>query len=317
MATFNGARYIQEQLASILEGTRRPDEIVIADDGSTDETTALARATFEAFSPQGITLRVLEGAQQLGVTANFERAVLECEGDLIVLSDQDDVWHADRLEKAVRSFEANPQLLFQHSDARLVDSEGESLGVSLLEALTITSEERHALRNNDAFRAYIRRNLATGATVVMRRELVEIAIPFPESWVHDEWLAVIAAAMGSTELIEDQLVDYRQHGLNQIGVKPPTLGYRISRMVEPRRDRYSRLAQRSRTLADRLSQLPVTAKVLALAEDKARFEERRAQLPRARVLRVPIVFGELRAGSYRRLSSQGNVDVIRDLVQPA
>lgn len=317
MATFNGALYVEEQVASILRGARVPDEIVIADDASTDETLTLARRAFRDNSTSGTTLRVLEGAQALGVAANFERAILSCEGDLIALSDQDDIWHEDRLAAAIPSFEKNAGLALQHSDARLVDSAGEPLGVSLLEALTVSPGERRALRDGNAFPAYIRRNLATGATVLMRRDLARLATPFPAGWVHDEWLAIVAAAAGSIELIESQLIDYRQHSDNQIGVKPPTLGYRVSRMLEPRNDRFERLAQRSRVLADRLRQLAVPPEVLALAEDKARFEARRARLPRARALRVPIVLGEWRAGSYRRLSSQGNLDVVRDLLQPA
>ncbi|QEE60859.1 glycosyltransferase family 2 protein [Salinibacterium sp. dk2585] len=316
LATYNGERFVAEQVESILAQSRRPDELLVADDGSTDATLDIIRATHEA-AGSGVRLRVLDPGGRLGVTKNFERAVSACEGDLIVLSDQDDVWHPDRLERAATSFEARPGLLLQHSDARLVDADGRPLDVGLLEALRVSAAERQAIHRGEAFSAYLRRNLVTGATVAFRASLLQHAMPFPSSWVHDEWLAAIAASTGEVELIEEPLIDYRQHGANQIGATKPTLRYRISRMLEERGDRYERLATRAEALADRLAQLPVPDRMLAAARDRARFDRVRATLPKRRLARLGTVLDEHRAGSYRRLSSQGTLDVFRDILQPA
>src|SRR5690606_3991787 len=139
--------------------------------------------------------------------------------------------------------------------------------------------------------------------------------------VHDEWLAIVAAALGRTQVLDAQLIDYRQHGSNQIGVQKPTLRYKIGRMLEPRVDRYQRLAERSAVLRARLGELAAGGfdlddRVLRLARQKASFEAARAQYPAARPLRLGAVLRQSRRGSYRVLSSQGDLDIARDLLQP-
>lgn len=316
LCTFNGARFVKQQLQSILEQSRLPDEIIISDDGSTDDTVDIVRVVLSDADYPATSVRILEEGTNRGVTANFERAVQACTGELIVLSDQDDVWHRDRLSEAVSYFD-KPALLLQHSDARLVDAEGVPLGVSLFEALTISAAERKAIAIGDAFHAYIRRNLATGATMMFRSSLLANALPFPSAWVHDEWLAVIAAAVGEVQMLEKPLIDYRQHGRNHIGARKPTFRYRVGRMLEPRGERYTQLAARSQALCDRLEDIPASETIRQIARDRARFDDVRSGLPRSRWARLGTVLREWRAGSYTRLSSQGQLDVVRDLLQPA
>lgn len=316
LCTYNSERFIEEQLRSILTQSLRPDEIVVGDDGSTDATLDLIRALVTA-EGGGVRLTVLPVGDRLGVTANFERTVAACIGDLIALSDHDDVWHPDRLAMAVPAFEADPDLLLQHADARLVDADGAPLGVSLFEGLTVSAAERAAIDEGRAIDAYIRRNLATGATVLFRRELLEAALPFPPEWVHDEWLAVIAAVIGRVQLLDQQVIDYRQHGANQIGVAAPTLRYRIGRMLEAREDRLARLSVRARALVSRLDELDVPDATRRLVREKAVFETIRAAYPANRLARVPRVLMQWRVGSYARFASQGALDVARDLLQRA
>lgn len=168
-----------------------------------------------------------------------------------------------------------------------------------------------------AFEAYIRRNLATGATMMFRRDLLEHALSFPPEWVHDEWLAIVAAAVGEAQMLDAALIDYRQHGSNQIGAKKPTLRYRVGRMLQPRGDRYLRLAARAHALSARIDTLPSSPAVRQLAHDRARFDDVRSTLPGSRIARLGSVLWEWKAGSYSRLSSQGGLDVVRDLLQPA
>ncbi|TQL48637.1 glycosyltransferase involved in cell wall biosynthesis [Homoserinimonas aerilata] len=316
LCTFNGARFVEQQLRSILDQSLMPREVIVADDGSTDATLELVRAVHEQYG-DGVELRVLPSERNLGVTANFERAVRACTGEFVALSDQDDVWHRDRLATAAAALDADPALLLHHGNARLVDAEGHPLGVSLLDALSVSAGEREQIASGHAFDALVRRNLVTGATVMFRRELLEHALPFPSEWVHDEWLAIVAAAVGGVRLDDAEIIDYRQHGGNQIGAQKPTLRYRIGRMLEPRGDRYTRLAARAGALAGRIDALPTSNHNRQLAHDRARFDELRATLPASRPARLRTVVHEWRAGSYAALSSQGNLDVVRDLLQPA
>jgi len=313
LCTFNGERYIEEQLVSILTQTRPPVEVVISDDMSTDATLDIARRVASAHGSAPV--RILHNVDRLGVTRNFERAVAASIGDVIALSDQDDRWYPERVEALMAVLEANPAIRLVHHDAALIGADGKPLGHSLLDSLRVSRSERTLLDGGPGFTALIRRNLATGATMMFRRELLDVALPFPASWVHDEWLAVVAAATGGVRLIERDLVAYRQHEANQIGVQQPTLRYRARRMLEKRGDRYGELATKSRTLADRLASIGVEPRWLDLARRKAEFEAVRARYPESRLRRIPAVLRQSKR--YPELSSQRALDLVRDLVQPA
>jgi glycosyltransferase involved in cell wall biosynthesis len=318
LCTHNGAAHLEEQLRSILEQSVLPDEVVISDDASSDSTLAIAQAIFDdhprALRPR---LVILNNPEPLGVTRNFEQALLACSSDLIALCDQDDVWHRDRLRVALGRFEQSPTLELLHSDARLVDEQGAALGHSLFQALEIGQAERDAIHSGDAFAALLRRNLVTGATVMVRRELVHRAAPFPSPWVHDEWLAVITATTGVIDLSEQQLIDYRQHGANQIGVSKLGLRGKFGRLFEFRNDRNDYLLDRAQVLLGRLQELgaAVSPRDLELARGKVEHHRVRAALPARRLKRWAPVLKEVATGRYSRFS-RGWADVVRDLVQP-
>lgn len=314
MGTHNGAAHIAEQLESILSQSLLPSEIVLSDDASSDDTVSIAREVVGSRVP----LTVMLNPTALGVTANFEQAISACAGEFVALSDQDDVWLPDRLSTAVSELARRPDLLLLHADARLVDADGKPLGHTLFDALELTQRERDLVHGGRAIEALLRRNLVTGATTVLRRELATRAAPFPTGWVHDEWLAIIAAATGTVDLIEDPLIDYRQHGANQIGASRLSLGGKVRRVLEPRGERNRRLAANFATLESRLEALgtAVAPATLVLAHGKAAHERMRLGLPAARLRRVVPVVRAVARGRYRRFS-RGKGDVLRDLVQPA
>jgi hypothetical protein len=174
-----------------------------------------------------------------------------------------------------------------------------------------------ALEDGHAFDTMLRRNLATGATIAFRRSLLTYALPFPSAWVHDEWLAVLAAALESIAVSEQRLIDYRQHGSNQIGVVQPTVRGKIARVLQPRGDRNQGLARRSRLLLERLKAIHAEASVIDRARRKVEIEQFRAELPNNRARRLVPVLWRARSGEYQRYCSQGAMDIVRDLVQPA
>ena len=304
------------QVRSILAQPERL-ELVVADDGSSDRTLELVRQQVAGVARNDVSVHYLPANGRLGVTANFERAVRAVRSDLVALSDQDDRWHDGRLERLVARFDSEPSLLLVFTDADLVDGSGEPLGSTLFAFLELGENEREELRRGDAFVAFIRRNLATGATVVFRRQLLTAALPFPTSWVHDEWLAAIAAALGGVGLVEEPTIDYRLHDANQIGMRAPTLRHKVSRVLEPRGERNRILAERFEVLAERLDGIPgVPEEWRAAAHSKAAFERRRAGLSRNRLLRLGPVLRMALSGRYGRFASRGRADVLRDLLQP-
>ncbi|MES2092853.1 MAG: glycosyltransferase family 2 protein [Actinomycetota bacterium] len=316
LCSHNGAPYIEAQLLSILHQTVLPAEIVLSDDASTDDTVAIAQRVTR--DHPDVALTVLRNPVALGVTTNFERAIRACSGELIALCDQDDVWHPDRLARVVREFDGRPELDLVFTDARLVDSRGVSLGLTLFGVLKLAPADRDAVHSGDGFAVFMRRNIATGATTMLRRRLLNSALPFPSGWVHDEWLAAIATVVGRVDLVDETLIDYRQHASNQIGVAYPTLRHKVRRVLEPRCDRNARLSLQFTQFAERLDFLGavVPVRMREMARAKATFEAERESLPASRARRVVPILSANRKGWYSRFASQGRLDMVRDLLQP-
>lgn len=313
VGTRNGATFVAEQLRSIVDQSYPPAEIVLSDDASTDDTVAIAEGVV---SGSGVALRVIQNPRPLGVTANFQQALEACKGELVALADQDDRWHPDRLARVIPLFAERPRLLLVHCDATLVDATGSPLGSSLLEALEVGVGDRRRIQGGAALELLLRRNVVTGATVVMRASLIAQARPFPDAWVHDEWLAMMAAVFGEVDLVNEQLIDYRQHGGNQIGAR--RLGFRdkVGRIQEPRAVRNARLEARAAALAERLHESAASVAVQLLADQKLAHELVRNALPERRLARVAPVIGQLSLGRYARFG-RGLLDAVRDLLQPA
>src|SRR3712207_5958138 len=138
MCTYNGARFLGAQLASVAAQTRTPDELVVCDDRSTDETARVVR-DFAKSAPFPVRLHVNE--ENLGSTRNFERAVSMCEGDLIALCDQDDVWLPQKLARLEEEFARDASALAVFSDAGVVDEEARPAGQGLWESVGVRPEE--------------------------------------------------------------------------------------------------------------------------------------------------------------------------------
>jgi len=317
LCTHNGAIFIEVQLRSILEQGVLPGEVVVSDDASTDATVAIVRSLSDDFVSAGVSLSILQNLKPLGVTANFEQAIAATVGAIVVLSDQDDVWHPNRLSRVISAFEARAELDLVFTDARLVDEAGIPLKHSLFETLGVDQNIRAAVNAGDAFSLLLRRNIATGATIAFRRRLLAAAFPFPDAWLHDEWLAMIAATTGSLELLNEQLIDYRQHSANQIGVRRATLVIKVAKVFEARGNRNETLSRRAAQLALRLDTVDVQTDVsrCRAAHEKAEMELARLSLPTSRWERLGPILRIAREGWYERYASQGRLDLLRDLLQ--
>src|SRR5574337_1028555 len=317
MCTYNGAAYLQPQLDSLLAQTRLPDEIVIGDDGSTDATMDILRR-FDARARQaGIQVVLRQNPQNLGYVENFTAGLHQARGAVLFLCDQDDVWRADKLARMAANFENDPSLLLLHSEARLVDTRGDPLGCSMFDALQLTAQEKQAIHAGCAFEVVLRRSFVTGATAAVRRELVPLALPVAAEWIHDEWLAAVAAAAGRLDVIEDELIDYRQHDANQIGARKRTLAMKWRELLLPRGSLLAGEARRLRRLEQFLRQAPIAGAVdraRQVEHKRAHFERRVAIGRRAPWRRVPAILREARLGCYRRYGT-GARSMLRDLLR--
>jgi glycosyltransferase involved in cell wall biosynthesis len=319
LCTHNGATFVEEQLASIVDQELMPWQIIISDDASTDGTADIIRAFLTELSvthPE-ITQHFIRNVTPLGVVGNFEAALQWASGDLVALSDQDDIWRPSKLRVLSQHFAEKPNLMLVHSNALLVDDSGESLGRTLFSALRISGDVLARERASGGFGELMKRNIVTGATVVFRTRLLDVAGSFPRSWVHDEWLAVIAAAVGGIDYDDNELIKYRQHAANQIGAKVLNLRARLAKLGAHRLERNARLLARTQDLVSHLIGLGsvVPPELLARAEQKLRHEEIRSSLKTNRLGRIGPVTRELFSGRYFS-SGLGIQDVLRDVVQP-
>ena len=317
MCTYNGAQYIVEQLESMAAQTLLPAHIVISDDGSTDGTIALLKQTWERLSEhsselQKVQLTILVNKSSLGVTKNFEQAIVATTTPYIFLADQDDLWFPTRLEVETAQLKAGAGFVF--GDAQLISSSGEPLGHSLFEALALKSSERSGIMT-DPVSVLIKRNIVTGATAAFTRSVFEKAAPFPEGWVHDEWLAMVAALTGDKFAVTEAMIGYRQHDANQIGVKKNTMNTRLAKLRAEGAQRNSRLLTRISSLAESAPDLGVSESEMKLIASSLNFQEARSAYPRNRAIRWIPVLGQVLTGRYFRVSN-GARDVLRDLVQP-
>ena len=180
MCTYNGANYLQEQLISIMTQTRLPDELVICDDGSTDMTLDILdkfskNAPFEA--------KVYHNKKKLGPTKNFENAISLCKGDIIFLSDQDDVWLPHKVAKIEELFlEHSEDVGYIFSNALIVDEKLFPLGYTMWEGILFTEYQQRTFKNGHQLEILLKHNVVTGATMAFRKNIKELM--FALSYLH-------------------------------------------------------------------------------------------------------------------------------------
>ncbi|MGH9879715.1 MAG: glycosyltransferase family 2 protein, partial [Nitrososphaerales archaeon] len=217
LCTYNGAQYLSSQLESYLAQTYLPDELIVCDDCSQDETVAILNG-FAARAP--FSVRILVNDRNLGSTKNFEKAISLCSGGIIFLSDQDDVWAPYKIERVFNAFGSNSEIGMVFSDAELVDETLQPLGRNLLDG-RITREERELIEKGNLFAILFKRNIVTGATLAFRagysNAIIPISTDIPKMF-HDEWIAVILSIIAKNIFLDEPLIKYRQHNKQQIGM---------------------------------------------------------------------------------------------------
>jgi len=197
LATYNGEAYLSQQLESYLSQTRPPDELVVSDDCSTDRT----REILSEFSRQApFPVRVLSQPENVGFSRNFERAIRQCAGDIIFLSDQDDVWLPEKIERLQQEFIRDPQIKLVACDVEFCDKDLRTSGVSKITrfaALGIPPE-----------------HYVVGCASAFHASLLDLYVPLPERWTYDHWLHTLGHELGCRKLVHETLQLYRRHGGN-------------------------------------------------------------------------------------------------------
>jgi glycosyltransferase involved in cell wall biosynthesis len=218
IATYNGEKYIVEQLKSIVSQTRRPDEIVLVDDASKDNVFSLAR---DFLIEANIPFVAHKNLNNLGYMKTFESALKMATGDYIAFSDQDDVWQKNKLEKLFSSMKKLESMyglnvpFITFSDVAIVDS-----CLNVISNSFDKTQKLYIEKTSQSFRKLCVQNVVTGMSMMINRTLKELVLPFPDNAIHhDWWIALVCAKQGKIEYIKEPLAYYRQHDTNTLGAK--------------------------------------------------------------------------------------------------
>jgi len=307
-------------LQSILSQSVPPDEVVICDDGSTDRTLELIE---KLSSESPISVRIMRRGPRLGIVKNFEAAVIAARGDIIFLSDQDDIWHKRKIELMGEAFKKERQVGLVYCDANIIDSDG------LSDGQTVFSQRPH-LHEHDSWSAsrLIRGIWIKGCMMAFRRDLVPLLAPFPDEWYYDHWIGLMAAASSRVACVDMPLMEYRRHLSN--ASDDPFAYSRIGRIARlllagGSQNRYEHDIVRWQKAVDRLAdmlshKLPSTcdhkrSTVLVQAmRERLQFARTRYHLhTKPRLARIPRIFQHTANGHYHRLMG-GWGSVFRDLL---
>lgn len=196
LCTYNGETYLREQLDSIVNQSYTALELIVVDDCSSDNTLSILKD----YAARHSFIKLFVNPENLGYIRNFEKALQLCSGDFIALSDQDDIWDSNKIEKQVRAIGKN--LLVYH-DSEFVDQNGQSLHRKMSDIMN--------LYRGDKPEAFLFFNCISGHSVLMKKELRDELLPFPNAYFHDWWMGYVATNLGSIDFIEECLVKYRQH----------------------------------------------------------------------------------------------------------
>jgi glycosyltransferase involved in cell wall biosynthesis len=313
MCSCNGAKFLPEQLRSIASQNRAPDELVVCDDLSNDSTVSLLRAFADLAN---FPVRIVSNEQRLGPAKNFEQAISLCEGDVIVLSDQDDIWRPQKLEKIAEVFDQNLDVPYVFSNADMIDENGKMLGHTMWDAFGLQKNLDQFVGTNQ-LRLLLRQNLITGASMAFRASFRDIILPIPAGWMHDYWIAIIGSTLSRGMPIADRLLMYRRHPDQTCGWRKKTFEQAVKESIAVRDSLLLEKAEQFREVRRRFSlghlHLQCSADRLELLMQKETHLLKRATLRTTGGLpRVAGVLVEAFTGRYQRFSNSW-YSIARDL----
>jgi len=311
MGTYNGSRFLDEQLSSISRQSRLPDELIICDDCSRDDTLSRLQHFAEHSS---FPVRIVVNQANLGPTRNFEQAISLCQGEIVALSDQDDIWKEHRLQKTEEVFARNPSAGLVFTDADIIGPDSVPVGARLWSFIHFGRLQQFQLRHKNAARALLRHNLVTGATMAFRATLRDVALPIPDIWVQDGWIALITSFFYDVVPIKEPLIQYRKHPEQKIGFTDGLRAEAALAKTTPPSHFHDRVQQYEAAYARLLPHAKTEKQksIIKCIAAKIRHLSTRAHMPGGKVARIPVVFRELATMRYT-LYSRGIISAARDL----
>ncbi len=311
MTTYNGERFLQEQLDSFLRQTRLPDELVVCDDGSQDRTVDILEA-FAGRAP--FTVRIYKNHQNLGFSKNFEKSMTLCEGDIIAFSDQDDVWLPEKLSFIENVFINYASVVLVFNNAIVANQDLAPLGYTLWDVISL-SRINHIFNQTNIGEFIIKNDFIYGHLISVRKCLLSELFPIPNSWTFDWWIPFMASLYSDIYALPDALSKYRQHSNQCFGTKKLYLIQRITNLLK-----YSKKIYQNKVIMinDAIIFLHnisyCNQEILYLINEKKRHYEVRCSLPKARLKRLPIIYREYLINNYYRFNKSTIKSILMDLL---
>lgn len=220
LATYNGEKFIKEQLDSILKQTYNNIRIVISDDGSKDTTVSILKEYEQ--NDRRIELHIQK--KNLGVVKNIEFLLKQVKNKYYMLSDQDDVWLENKVEKSLEKLKKeNADIVF--GDLEVVDQNLKTMYSSFGDFMLLNRKIRKCINSNKLNYLY---NCVTGCTILSKSKYINEILPIPDNskyLIHDHWIGLITTLNGKASYITEKYIKYRQHGDNQVGTNKISHGF--------------------------------------------------------------------------------------------
>ncbi|NBC56698.1 MAG: glycosyltransferase [Bacteroidetes bacterium] len=201
LCTFNGEKFIKEQIESILSQTYTNFELIICDDNSTDSTAYI----LEGYAQKDDRIKLLMNNKKLGYIKNFEKGIAQTRGEYIALSDQDDIWNNDKILKLQTNIKDNCLI---YSDSLIVNRHLKPLGKKM-------STKKNMISTDNVL-SFCLENSVSGHALMFKKSLLNNLFPFPPQVPHDWWISFNAALIGKVKYLDETLVQYRIHNNNAL-----------------------------------------------------------------------------------------------------
>lgn len=304
LCTYNGEKFLEQQLTSILNQTTLVNELVVFDDGSNDSTLQILD-NFKASASFPVLIH--QNKENLGSSKNFENCIAASQGDIIFLCDQDDLWDSQKVEKQVAYLNENPNMDAVFSNAKMINQLGIPTGNTSFEKIEFVETLQDKWNSGGSFDILLRGYVVTGATLAFRSKIIPEILPIPQiidELIHDGWLALWLSMDNRIGFLNDTLISYREHEQQQVGLKgngkAVTIWDRLTRNREAKLEKIKKKYVDSAAIFRFLSQKEnVPEEILKKLAEREKHYLMRSSLSKNRLKRFLPVLGAAIKGNYK------------------
>ena len=317
LCTCNGEKYLAQQLDSLVNQERLPDELIVCDDNSSDITPEIINH-FSSTAP--FPVKVFYNKNRMGFRKNFEQAALQCEQDVVFFCDQDDIWEREKLARFLDVFERQPSVGMVLCEAMLIDENNNDLGIQLSERNNIRSKNiAEQIKQSSAHFCLKNYIFWSGMAMAFRRKYLPFLVPFSDNVFHDLWCARLLSCFTEVRYLDQPLVRYRIHGKNASGseIQDHGLAESLKQARNPGvAQYYAEVAQAMGELAERLQKYSDSVREPEMIDRfcaKGKHYQKRFLIQTGQISKVNGLAREIMNGNYFRYS-QGVKSIAADLL---